>query len=152
MNSTAMPSKPPFHKQETRYSCVPACLRMVLGSFGIDLPEDELRTRCDCTPLYGTDALMAVEVARQLGFAGTAKYTLSPAELQTLITMGHHPIVFVDLRPIDGIANTHALVIIGITQQDVTVLDPLAGERTLPVQTFHTAWAMRHNITILVEH
>ncbi|MGH9846476.1 MAG: cysteine peptidase family C39 domain-containing protein [Blastocatellia bacterium] len=51
-----MPSKPPFHKQETGYSCVPACLRMVLGSFGLDVSEIELRARCDTTPLYGTEA------------------------------------------------------------------------------------------------
>ncbi len=57
MNNTATPLKPPFHKQETRYSCVPACLRMVLGSFDVDISESVLRTRCDCTP-YGTDALM----------------------------------------------------------------------------------------------
>jgi hypothetical protein len=28
-----------------RYSCVPACLRMVLGGFGVDLSENALRTR-----------------------------------------------------------------------------------------------------------
>jgi ABC-type bacteriocin/lantibiotic exporter with double-glycine peptidase domain len=151
MNNTAMPSKPPFHKQETRYSCVPACLRMVLGSFGLDLTEDDLRARCDCTSLYGTDALKAVEATRQLGFAGTAKYTLSPSELRTLVSIGHYLIVFVDLRPIDGIADNHALVIIGFSPQEVTVLDPISGERMLSLQTFHTAWAMRHNITILIE-
>lgn len=36
-------------KQETPYSCVPACLRMVLSSFGLELQEAELRTLCDCT-------------------------------------------------------------------------------------------------------
>ena len=90
MNNTAMPLKPPFHKQETRYSCVPACLRMVLGSFGVDISESELRTRCDCTP-YGTDALMAVDAARALGFVKTAKYTLSLEELKTVVTAGPCP-------------------------------------------------------------
>src|SRR5438132_7346831 len=106
-----MPSKPPFHKQETRTSCVPACLRMVLGGFGVEVEERELRARCDYT-LSGTDALKAVDAARQLGFAGTAKYTLSLEELRTLVADGHHPILFVDLRPIDGLRDIHALVIL----------------------------------------
>ena len=76
-----MPLKPPFLKQETRYSCVPACLRMVLSSPGLDVPEAELRARCDCTA-FGTDALKAVDAVRQLGFPGTAKYNLSLDELR----------------------------------------------------------------------
>jgi hypothetical protein len=36
-----------------------------LGSFGVDISESTLRTRCDCTP-YGTDALMAVDAVRAL--------------------------------------------------------------------------------------
>lgn len=121
-----MPLKPPFHKQETRYSCVPACLRMVLGSFGVDISESELRTRCDCTP-YGTEALMAVDAARALGFVKTAKYTLSLAELQTVVTDGHYPIVFVDLNPIAGLDAIHAMVVADVSGQEVVVLDPLQG-------------------------
>ena len=137
-----MPLKPPFHKQETRYSCVPACLRMVLGSFGVDISESELRTRCDCTP-YGTNALMAVDAARALGFVKTAKYTLSLVELQTVVTDGHCPIVFVDLNPIDGLDAIHAMVVADVSGQEVVVLDPLQGERRLPVYVFTAAWARR---------
>src|SRR5437867_1386166 len=105
-----MPSKPPFYKQETPDSCVPACLRMVLGSFGLSIAESELRSRCDCTPYFGTNALMVVDIARQFGFAGTAKHTMTLQELHMVLTDGHHPIVFVDLSPIDGIQNVHAMV------------------------------------------
>jgi ABC-type bacteriocin/lantibiotic exporter with double-glycine peptidase domain len=90
MNNTAMPLKPPFHKQETRYSCVPACLRMMLGSFGVDISENALCIRCDCTP-YGTNALIAVDAARALGFVKTAKYTLSLEELKTVVRDGQLP-------------------------------------------------------------
>jgi hypothetical protein len=124
---------------------------MVMGSFGVDIAESELRVCCDCTPVYGTSALTAVDAARQLGFTRTAKYTLSYDELRTLVADGHYPIVFVDLTPIDGIADTHAMVIVELTLQEVTVLDPLIGKRSLTLQTFHTAWAMRHNIAILIE-
>ncbi len=151
MNNTVMPSKLPFHKQETRYSCVPACLRMLFGSLGVDVPESELRERCDCTPAFGTDALMAVDVARQFGFAGTAKHNLTLDELQNLTIDGLSPIVFVNLEPIDGTEDIHALVVVGFTQRYVIILDPLRGERVLPLQSFNTAWGLRHNLAIIVK-
>ena len=54
----------PFHKQEAAYSCVPACLRMVLAGLGLDLTEKRLRELCDCSPLFGTQALRAIGAAR----------------------------------------------------------------------------------------
>lgn len=123
---------------------------MVFGSFGVDIAEGDLREQCDCTP-YGTDALLAVDTARQLGFAGTAKQTLTLEELRTVVTEGQHPIVFVDLSPIDGAEDIHTLVVVAVSQYEVSLLDPLKGERLLPLQAFSTAWALRHNLAIMVE-
>jgi len=123
---------------------------MVLGSFGVEITEADLRRRCDCTP-YGTDALMVVDVARQFGFVGTAKHTIALDELRGVLTDGHHPIVFVNLSPIDGIEDVHAVVVVDASQDQIVVLDPLKGERSLPLQAFSTAWAMRHNLAIIIE-
>jgi ABC-type bacteriocin/lantibiotic exporter with double-glycine peptidase domain len=94
-----MPLKPLFYKQETPYSCVPACVRMVLTRFGRELSEAELRALCDCTP-FGTEALNAVDAVRQLGFVGTGKYTLSTDELAAQVRRGLSPIVFVSTLPL----------------------------------------------------
>lgn len=123
---------------------------MVLSSFGFVIPETELRTLCDCTP-YGTDALKAVDAARHLGFVNTAKYTLSFDELQTLVKDERYPIAFIDLGPVDGVEEPHALVVVEVSETSLTVYDPLQGERTLPRQTFSTAWSMMHNLVILIE-
>ena len=123
---------------------------MVLVPFGVEIAESTLRTLCDCT-FFGTEALKAVDAARQLGLTGTAKYTLSIEELDTLVADNHYPIVFVDLRPIDGITDIHALVVIATTKQHVLVLDPLKGERSLPLQAFIAAWTMQRNLAIIVE-
>ena len=85
-----MPLKPPFHKQETRYSCVPACLRMVLGSFGVDLSESALRVHCDCMP-YGTDALMAVDAARALAWIPTMPQRPNILLTLCLVLLGFSP-------------------------------------------------------------
>lgn len=146
-----MPSKPSFYKQETAYSCVPACLRMVLSGFGIDIPESELRVLCDST-IIGTDALKAVDAARQLGFTGSAKYTLTLEELQAVVASGHYPIIFVSLFPIDASSDIHAVVVVEVTAHSVLMLDPLQGERRIPVQVFSAAWAMGYNLAILIEY
>lgn len=123
---------------------------MVFAAYGVDVPEAELRAACDCTPA-GTDSLQAVDAARYYGFQQSARYTLTLEELVTLVEGGSYPIVFVSLKPIDGVRDTHALVVTDISAQDVTIYDPLQGERILARQTFSTAWALRHNLTIIVQ-
>ena len=60
---------------------------MVLLAFGVDVPESRLRISCDTT-ILGTDALRAVDAARQLGFEGSAKHTLTMDELHHLVEGG----------------------------------------------------------------
>jgi ABC-type bacteriocin/lantibiotic exporter with double-glycine peptidase domain len=123
---------------------------MVLSDLGLHLTEAELRALCDSTPL-GTDALKTVDAARQLGFINTSKHNLLPTELEVLLDDGDYPIVFVDLRPIDGIPEQHALVVIEMDANFVTVLDPLKGERLLPRGDFLLAWDWQRNLTIIVK-
>lgn len=146
-----MPSKLTFYKQETEHSCVPACLRMVLASFEIKISEIELRDRCDCNFL-GTDALKVVEVSRKLGFRGTVKCTLSIEDLIAQINSEIYPIVYLNLKPIDGYACSHAMVVAAVEESIVIVYDLLQGERTIPRSVFETAWKIQHHLSILVQH
>lgn len=130
---------------------MPACLRMVLSGFGLDLTEARLRELCDCSPLFGTEAMRAVEAARQLGFAGTAKYTLRYDELCGLLEGGRHPIAYLSLEAIGGTEESHAVVVVEADDLAVTVYDPLHGERRISRQSFTTGWAARRNLVILVE-
>ncbi len=145
-----MKSRLLFHKQETPFSCVPACLRIVLSGFGYNITEAELRDLCDCT-VFGTEALAAVDAVRKLGFSNTIKCTLLVNELATQIDTGLYPILFVSLLPIDGVKSGHAMVAIALLQDNILVYDPLQGERSLPRSTFDSAWAMMHNLAILVQ-
>ena len=123
---------------------------MVFAAHGVDVSEADLRAACDCTPL-GTGSLQAVDAARSYGFERSARYTLTLEELATLVEGDTYPIAFVSLKPIDGVRDTHALVVIGIGEREVTVYDPLRGERSLSKQSFSTAWALRHNLTIIIQ-
>lgn len=44
------------------------------------------------------------------------------------------------------------MIVVALAEEMVTVYDPLQGERNLPRSTFDTAWAMMHNLTILVQN
>ena len=123
---------------------------MVLAGFGLDLAEAALRTLCDCT-LFGTHALKAVDATRRLSFPNTAKHTLAGDELEALVNNGNYPIVFVATLPIEGLKGEHTMVVIACDQVNVVVYDPLRGERRLPRTLFDTAWAMMHNLAILVQ-
>lgn len=141
--------KPSFYKQETRYSCVPACLRMVFQTFGLDVSEAELRYACDSTDL-GTNALQALDVARRYGFTNTRKYTLTMEELEELANEGH-PIVIVNLWPIQQIYERHALIVLAVNATEVSVLDPAQGERLIPRAEFELGWAMREHLAIVIK-
>ncbi len=123
---------------------------MVIASFGIEISEAELRLLCDCT-FDGTGALKAVDSARQLGFSKTAKHNLSLTELTALTTNGQFPIVFVDLTPIEGYVQSHALVVLAVNQFSVEVFDPAKGERLIARDVFDLAWKLRLRLAILVE-
>jgi len=126
-------------------------MRMVLAGLGLDLTEGRLRGLCDCSPLFGTEALRAVEAARGLGFAGTAKYTLRYDELCGLVEGGRHPIAYVSMEAIGGTEESHAVVVIEADGEAVSVYDPLHGERRISRQSFETGWAARHNLVLLIE-
>ena len=91
---------------------MPACLRMVFSGFGLDLTEEQLRELCDCSPLFGTEAMRAVEAARGLGFAGTAKYTLRYDELRRLVEGDRYPVAYISLEAIGGTEESHAVVVV----------------------------------------
>jgi len=128
---------------------VPACLRTVLASFGLDVSESELRILCDTT-IFGTAALKTVDAARALGFTDTAKHNLTLGELMAAVDAGFYPIVFVNLDPISGKDAAHAFVVVEASASAVMVYDPLHGERSLSRETFRAAWALMRNVAVLI--
>jgi ABC-type bacteriocin/lantibiotic exporter with double-glycine peptidase domain len=125
---------------------------MVLAALGRPMAEELLRVLTDCSPL-GTDAFHLVEAARHLGFPASRKYTLASLdELATMLAEGHFPIVYVDLWPLQGglSGQYHAMVVLDLDADHVTILDPLHGERRVPREAFQAAWSAMHFLTIVI--
>lgn len=150
-----MPDKPPLHKQETSYSCVPACLRMVLSSLGVSKTEQELRVLCDCTydsPLLpgGTDPFKLKIAAQTLGFTNTQIGNLTVDDLRSELARGLYPIAYLKANLASRMPRQfHAVVVVDIVENEVGVLDPWRGELVLSLEDFLTEWT--RGITILVE-
>jgi hypothetical protein len=125
--------------------------QLVYGSFypASTSPSPKPNSAIAGTP-FGTEALKAVDVARALGFFNTIKATLNFDELVEQLEAGYYPIILVNLLPIDGIKDAHAIVSLEAKPNYVKVYDPLKGERILPTSTLMTAWTMMSNLTILV--
>jgi ABC-type bacteriocin/lantibiotic exporter with double-glycine peptidase domain len=123
---------------------------MVLSDFGLLLSEEELCSCCDCT-IFGTDALKAVNAARQLGFSQTIKTNLSIVEdLLCQIDLGVYPIVYINLQPISGENCQHAVVVVEVKEETICIYDPLSGERKISHLIFDEAWSATKRLSILV--
>lgn len=144
-----MPDKPPFYEQETNYSCAAACLRMVLASFGIFKPEEEIRVDCDCT-LLGTDSDNLVKAARKYRFTRSRKDYLNLTSLQEYIEQGIYPIVYIGVRAYPR-PQEHAVVVVEISETSAILHDPERGEISISIEDFEERWNYMRRLTILIE-
>jgi ATP-binding cassette subfamily B protein len=142
-------SKLQFHKQEKAYSCAVACLKMILKAFGKDIDESELRRLCNTTEL-GTFADDIVSCAMELGFNAEKTY-LVVDDLKKLKEEDIYPIVYVNTYSLNGIFATHAIIIEGIENGEVMIIDPVDGRKTVPLEIFNNLWDACNNLTIIIK-
>lgn len=133
----------PHYKQEHPYSCLAACVRMVLACHGRDLTEQELRQRLGTQP-HGTRA-GNVTVIGSLGFdvqIGPSNF----AQLQAMLAAGRPPIVFVQTGPLHywTVNCFHVVVLLGEDGTQVHLNDPFfdAAPQQAPLAQFQSAWAL----------
>src|SRR5262252_8449839 len=116
-------SRPPFYEQEKDNSCLPACLRMVLAAYDLNLSERQVRELSAWSPHSAASSLGVVAAARALGFVHSREDCgLRLHDLRDALRAGLFPIVGVDLRPFGRIGQ-HAQVVVSVTSRGVRVLD-----------------------------
>jgi len=126
---------------------------MVLEYLGVAKTEEELRSLVDSTGvLGGTRALLIVDAAKQLGFPSSEKHNLEFQELLWVLSQGCFPIVYIMLRlqPNTPLQN-HAVVITGIGEEGVRMLDPVRGEVIHTADEFIRMWTATRGLTILIQ-
>ena len=131
-------------RQETNAGCLPACAQMILNYLGLDRSQTELARLMGTHPQAGTpysritrlrSNKINIAYQRASGLDDLAKWL----ERQLPV------IAFVQMRELphwQGHWSQHAVVVVGLDQIAVHVLDPAASAQVIavPVNDFVLAW------------
>jgi predicted double-glycine peptidase len=142
----------PHFKQELEYSCLAACVRMVLAHYG------ELRTEADVCVLLDTQetGTRAGNVMRLSGDAYEVYLRPSNlAELRQALTDKQPSIVFLRTGALEywSMDIFHTAVLIGCDASRVALNDPYfaAAPQTTSMENFEKAWAQTGQFTAFVK-
>src|SRR5688572_22367671 len=135
----------PHLRQESKNTCTPACIRMVLCYFGVEISESEI-ARLVLTDGFGTLFDDVIRVAK-LGF----DVTLGNGSRSDLLRIGAtkvpliasvHSFWLPNYGPPGG---PHCVVIAGATSTEVAVFDPdrSPAPTLMPFAAFVQAWEKR---------
>lgn len=140
----------PF-QQSRPYTCVAACLRVVLAALGADYSEDDLARACNTDP-SGATLADAASAARSLGFNALFLPEATFEMLSGWLQRGVPMIVGIAVDDlVHGVTGGHAVVVCGIEEGQVIVVDLAIGaERRLELETFLRAWRRRNNRGLVV--
>src|SRR6266851_1668624 len=135
-------------QQELEYSCLAACVRMVLAQDGDLRTEAALRLLLDTQPT-GTRA------GNLMRLSGTAlEVHLRPSnlvELQTVLADQQPPIVFLKTGALEywSMDIFHTAVLVGVDSQTVALHDPYfaTAPQTTSLRSFERAWAQTGQFT-----
>ncbi|MGH9765991.1 MAG: cysteine peptidase family C39 domain-containing protein, partial [Blastocatellia bacterium] len=130
-----------WYAQEQDTSCVAACVRIVLSSFGQQLTEKRIRKILG-NPLFGLSLPQTYQRLTQAGLKVAFHDDWALRDLRDCLRDGSYPIVGLERRFFGNRDSTHAVVLIGLSSQAVGAFDPLgsAQAETFNLQTFELAW------------
>lgn len=137
----------PYHKQEFWFSCLPACIKMLLGYYIIKVEEKELRRLFKTTVQGGTNWTDVVNGIKKFNIDFVYLKNQNFSKLKGLIEDGTPAVVSVDTRKLGDFSHRqHTIVVIDIKESYITVHDPEKGPNMqIDVNEFINAWKDRLN-------
>src|SRR5262245_3571102 len=116
----------PHLQQETLYTCLPACVRMVLAHLGETYQEAELATLLQTIPLIGTAPEQAKAGLESAGYHVLWFENATTEKLAQLLANNWPIILFFHAKDLPhGQGGLHASVLVQITTRSVVLLDPM---------------------------
>jgi len=143
----------PSLKQEQDYSCVPACIRIVLSHYGVELTEERICAACQTTP-RGTDQQDAARGIISLGFEAAKLKAAKPDDIIKFLGQNQPVIAIIGVEhlPYGGQYDTHAIVVNGLERNQVSFIDPARGEEIeISLNTFLRAWQARRCLGLVIK-
>lgn len=142
----------PHFQQELDYSCLPACVCMVLAYYGEQRPETDLR-RLLKTRVTGTSPANVMIRLPDIGFQAIVM-DASRFELRRRINLGEPCVVHVWTAALPHWREdvVHAVVVTDLDDETVWINDPILdfGPTPIPLQAFLTAWSATDHTLILI--
>ena len=134
----------PHHPQESDGYCLPACVQMVLDYLGLPYAQEQLARELYVRPPLGAPASNVLRLRSDVLDVTFTSGNLS--DLRTRVAQGSPPIVFVQAGELPHWQNRisqHAIVVVGLDEQTVQILDPAADPSPIPVPIgdFLLAWS-----------
>lgn len=117
----------PYFHQQTKYSCGPASIRMILASFGIKKTERQISKRVLVTKKYGTSRKNVLRLLSSFGIRYHVMSSASLKEVESHLRLGHLVVInYLDLPPDP---EDHYALIVGLTARNVILNDPFWGKK-----------------------
>lgn len=137
--------------QETETSCVAACVRMVLSSFGETWTEADLREILGNSRL-GITLTKAQAMLLEAGANIELDTNLNLDDLRDYTRRSIFPIVGVERHILGFQPASHAVIVVEISSENVIIFDPLEDEKPkiFSRETFKTAWKLAGKEALLI--
>ena len=136
----------PFHKQETKYTCGAAAMRMALEFFGFKKSEKEVVKIIGSSPNHGTWFKDFSKAAKKFKLNYVEKENGKISELKQLIREGYKIIVcYLDLKEKTyGVVVDHYTVVNKIDDKNIYFFDPCYGNKhKYAINYFKKIWKSR---------
>jgi len=143
----------PKLKQESNYTCLPACVRIILDYFNCKLSEKDISIACNTTKA-GTLLNDSLHAIQSFGFNVTQIQDGMLDDLFQSIVDGEPVIVIIGVEHLPyGDFGTHAVVVNGFEDNDIIFVDPgLGKEMRMNIIKFLNAWQSREKSGIIIHH
>ncbi|HDP98544.1 MAG TPA: hypothetical protein ENN22_05085 [bacterium] len=130
-----------YFRQTTSYSCGPACLRMILSSFGKNIDENKLIDLCGTT-LFGTTCNQIRDVATNLGYQSKSFKELEESNITNFMNESVPLIALIEPSELyGGMPSGHFVVVLAIEEEVIIYHDPIMGKNlSTDINTFLNAW------------
>ncbi len=140
-----------WFEQETPTSCIAACVRIIASGFGQNYFESELRQILG-NPILGLTLSNARRKLNETGVKTELDDELNLDDLRDLTRQNIFPIVGIERHILGYQSASHAVVVVEVTSENVSVLDPLENEqpKTFGRKTFETAWKLAGKEALLI--
>ena len=140
----------PFLPQEKEWSCTVACVRMLLGYWGIRIEQEADLYDCCRSTVTGTYLDHAVACIQQYGLQAAHLRQCQLIDLQGWLAEGLYPIVLLNMFPLIAKWTMHTVILSIIEGDTVHYLDPARGHRSDQLVAFEQARLMSRQQVILI--